>query len=302
MERSGTTPRTGPAPRRQDVSVVVCTHRSAQRLARTLPTWFDLGVGEVVVVDAHSDDGTDDVLARVGAEHPGRLTVVHAPLLGLAHARNVGTGASQGPLVLHAGPDNVMPGATLDAMLEALRGDDLVSCTTRLGEVRSYLDRAHDLAKRRLPVGPIVTAVGTPYVARRELYERFPFDVAMRHADDKDLCGRLLDAGLTIRRCPEACLEYGFTTWADLRERWTRWGSGDAQFYAKMRGGWTWRRRLRSRLRPITAEVIEPARVLGPARTLYTLPFLLSACTLRWWGWQVEARRLRRAPVAGIDR
>jgi glycosyltransferase involved in cell wall biosynthesis len=279
-----------------DISVVVCAHRSRARIERTLPTWLSAGVGEVVIVDGESDDGTLEAIASIADGATVPVVVRSAPLRGLADARNVGTAASSRPIVLHAGPDNVVPPATLTAMLSRLDHDALVSCTTRLGEVSRYLDRAHDLSKRRLPVGPIATSVGTPYLARRELFERFPFDVAMRQADDTDLCERLRSAGLTIHRCPEACLEFGFTTWADVRERWTRWGAGDAQFYAKMRGSWTPRRRLRSRLRPFTAEVVEPARVLGPLRTAYALPFLVTVATLRWWGWQVEERRLRGRP------
>lgn len=281
-----------------DVSVVVCSYRSAHQLQRSLPAWLGLEVGEVILVDAFSDDGTDELVDRLAAEHGERLRVIHAPLRGLADARNVGTAAASGRVVLHAGPDNVVPRATLEAMLARLDTFAFVSCRTRAGEMHGYIDRALDIDKRRLLPGESFTTVGTPHLALRSLYTAYPFDAALRHADDKDFCERIRAAGERIYRCEEECLEYGMTTLADVRRRWLWYGEGDAQFYAKMRDGWSVRRRLRSRMRPFTAHLVEPWRAIDPLTYLRALPFFLLVATLRWAGWMREEWRTRGGRTA----
>jgi glycosyltransferase involved in cell wall biosynthesis len=276
--------------RRWGVSVVVCSHRSRSRLERTLPAWFELDqVQEVIVVDAPSGDGTAHLVASLAQDCRAAVRLIAAPLRGLANARNLGSRAATCDLVLHAGPDNIVPEGVLEEMIEQLRTHDLVSCSTVLAEPRTYFDRAHDLSKRRLPTGRIRTVVGTPYIARHALFIEHPFNEVMKHADDTELCTRLLAHGLRIYRSPLACLEVGYTSFADLRERWGRWGASDSQFYIEMRDSWTWRRRLRSRFRGFIAEVIEPRRALSRSEYLYGLPFFLLAALFRTGGWLREA-------------
>jgi glycosyltransferase involved in cell wall biosynthesis len=280
------------------VTVVVCSHRSVRQLERSIPAWLAHGIKELIVVDAFSDDGTTELLEGLRVTHGGRLRVIEAPLLGLAHARRTGTEAASGDIVLHAGPDNVVPAPTLAAMLARLSTHDLISCRTVLGQRHGYLDWAQEVSKRRLPAGEITTTVGTPSLARAALYAAHPFDTAMRFADDKDFCERIRADGHTIWRCEETCLEYGVTTLADVRRRWLMYGAGDAQFYAKMRDGWTLRRRLRSRMRPFIAELGEPWPALDPLTYLRALPFFLLVATLRWAGWMREEWRTRAGRVA----
>ncbi len=264
------------------VSVVICTYESLLRLQVTLPTWGALqGVAEVIVVDAFSTDGTDGYIRSQEASYPVPLMLVSSPLEGLAKARNVGSRVCSGEHILHAGPDNIVPQETFFEMLQLLETNSLVSCSTRLLEHHGYLDRAHELSKRRLLTGPIFSAVGTPYVGQKSLFKEFPFNDAMKHADDAELCARLLGAGHRIYRTSNVCFETGFTSLKDLRERWSRWGASDAQFHQNMRAHWGYRRRLRSLNRAFVAEVVEPARALRPHEYMFGLPFFLTAFFFR---------------------
>lgn len=285
-------------PPARTVSVVICAHRSRHRLEKTLPPWAALSrVHEVIVVDAPSGDGTAELVRTVAEHAPIPVRLISAPLRGLANARNVGTAAATGEHVLHAGPDNILPGPVLEEMLEKLAVYDLVSCSTVLAEPRSYFDRAHDLSKRRLPVGEILTAVGTPYVAPRRLFIENPFNESMRHADDTELCARLLAKELSIYRSSLTCLEVGYTSLSDLRERWGRWGASDSQFHQQMKHAWSVRRRAKSLSRAFIAEVLEPRQVLKASEYVYGLPFFLIAALFRTQGRVgIWLRRTARGP------
>ena len=282
----------------RNVSVVICAHRSRQRLEKTLPPWAGLSrVHEVIVVDAPSGDGTSELVRTVAEHAPIPVRLISAPLRGLANARNIGTAAADGQYVLHAGPDNILPSPVLDEMLGKLAVHDLVSCSTVLAEPFSYFDRAHDLSKRRLPVGEILTTVGTPYIARRRLFLENPFNESMEHADDTELCVRLLAKGLSLYRSPLVCLEVGYTSLSDLRERWGQWGTSDSQFHQQMKHVWSGRRRAKSLFRAFIAEILEPRQVLRASEYVYALPFFLIAAFFRTRGRvRIWLRRAARGP------
>ena len=103
----------------RDVSAVVCTRNSIASLEACLTSLRKARVGEIIVVDAHSDDGTREVadrLANIVLEDPGT---------GLGNARNIGIAASSRRLVLKMGSDNVMPSGQLDILITTLESHDL---------------------------------------------------------------------------------------------------------------------------------------------------------------------------------
>lgn len=282
-------------PKIESVSVIICTYESRSRLEITLPTWDNLlMVREVVIVDANSSDSTAEFVFEVQTRSRAAVKLVNAPLQGLANARNIGSKTATSEFLLHAGPDNIMPPETLIEMLRLLQTYSLVSCSTRLIEPVRYFDRAHDLSKRRLLTGPILTAVGTPYIASRNLFADFPFNEAMKHADDTELCGRLVSRGHRIYRTQFPCHEVGFTSLKDLRERWSRWGASDSQFHNEKKANWSAARRLKSLNRAFIAEVVEPARALSLSQYLYGLPFFLTAWLFRAFG-RIRELMVRRA-------
>ena len=67
-----------------DVSAVVCTLDSISSIEACLTSLRAAGVGQLIVVDASSTDGTREVAEQLADE------VVTDPRLGLGHARNVG--------------------------------------------------------------------------------------------------------------------------------------------------------------------------------------------------------------------
>ncbi|MDD2859287.1 MAG: glycosyltransferase family 2 protein, partial [Candidatus Nanopelagicales bacterium] len=111
-----------------DVSAVVCTMNSIASIEQCLKSLRDAGVGELIVVDASSTDGTRAVADRLADR------VVVDPGTGLGNARNVGIAHTTKALILNMGSDNIMPSGQLEVMIDALQRDSLqgVSARTRI--------------------------------------------------------------------------------------------------------------------------------------------------------------------------
>lgn len=275
------------------ISLVIATYNSEQSLVRTLPANLGGPCDEIIIIDGFSTDNSKSLASDLSSEDLGRIVFHQTPRKGLANARNIGTKLSSGEFIMHAGPDNELPDHTIKAMLNALERFDLVSCGTELVEINTYWDKAHSLYKMRYASGE-QSVVGTPYMARRELFEDYPFNEAMLNSDDTELCQRLLQDGKRIYRCPETCLEFGFSTVPDFKERWMRWGRGDGLFYNKMKSQWPLWRRIKSMLRPFFAELVEPKAKLCWSQYVYCFPFLLMVFGFRYYGWIRYAIKTRR--------
>ena len=267
------------------VSLVVASYNSANLLKKSLESNIDAGFSKIIIVDGHSADGTKQFVNEVSMRHPGRIEFHLQARQGLAAARNYGTLLVDTEHVLHAGPDNIIPSATLREMQRLLlSGYDLVSCGTKLYEPEAWVERVQDVYKKRYPVG-LVGVVGTPYVARRDLLKDNPFDVSMHNSDDTDLCDRLVRAGYLIYRSELSCFEVGSSSLGTVVERWMRWGRGDALYYLARSRGWTGVRKMQSLLHPIEAEVLDVFRALKRHEFVRIFPFLLLLVFLRYAGW-----------------
>lgn len=266
------------------VDLVIASFNSEALLRDTLVKNLDAGFAHIIIVDGESTDGSCDFVNQIAGSHPGRILFVEAPKRGLANARNIGSRHTSSPYVMHAGPDNILDAHVVNSMLALLRDYSVVSCMTRREEEKGYLSRAHAIYKKRFAPGEF-SCVGTPYIAKRELYLSFPFDEAMLNSDDTVFCDDVIQSGGRIYRSNAVCLEAGFDRFQDIVERWLRWGRGDALVYEKNKKDWSFLRRVRSWLHAAEAELVAPFKYTTVSEYIMVFPFLSLCCGLRFFGW-----------------
>ena len=142
------------APVARDVAVVIPTLRRPDGLERALRSVFAqaeaLGrVAAVVVADNDPDGSAALLVERLRAEAPVPLTYAHAPLPGVATARNVGLAATDAALIAFLDDDEAASPAWLAALLraQAQTGADVVFGPIRgrvpqgTGWTTAYLER-----------------------------------------------------------------------------------------------------------------------------------------------------------------
>jgi Glycosyl transferase family 2 len=105
------------------VAVIIPTLRRPDGLRDALRSVFaqrSVGdrVAQVVVVDNDPTGSARDLVGRLQAETPWPLTYVHAPVPGVATARNAGLAATQAPLIAFLDDDEVASPGWLAALLE----------------------------------------------------------------------------------------------------------------------------------------------------------------------------------------
>ena len=273
-----------------DVSAVVCTMNSLSGIERCLRSLREAGVGEILVVAAHSVDGTREIadsLADVVLEDPGS---------GLGNARNVGIAKTTGALVLNMGSDNVMPSGQLPIMIRALEatGSQGVSARTRI-EGTDYPSRGLNAWREgRFRPGP-ASVIGTPTLFDGDLLRANPYDASRRFSDDSELCERWArEFGARFAISDAEVLEIGKTSWREVVTRCRMYGTSDEEVFRHGRAqGWDAQRQAKSLLHPVRADMVTPVIHLPVQEAVVSMPFLAAFAAMRYGFWIQAALRSR---------
>ena len=189
--------------------MVIPTRQRAAKLpglVGALEGQVGIGEFEVIIVDDASTDGTGDVLRRLAERSPLRITRLELPVnAGPATARNAGWRAARGPVVAFTDDDCLPTERWLEALLDAMRGHDMVQGCTVPDPAQSA-----DLAplSRTMEVRHENGLYETCNMAyRRDLLDRVGgFDERFRYpyGEDADLGWRARAAGARSRFTPDA--------------------------------------------------------------------------------------------------
>ena len=265
-----------------DVAAVVCTRNSVAGIRECLSSARAAGVGELIVVDAGSTDGTLEAATELADQ------VLHDPGIGLGNARNVGIAQTSAPLVLNLGSDNVLPSRQLNKMIAYLdlgRFQGVGAQTVVRG--RGYLTYGLNAWRSgKFPIGP-ASVIGTPTLFEGDLLRANLYQSSRRFSDDSELCerwAREFDARFAIS---DAYVEeVGKTSWNEVVVRCKMYGESDDEVYRDgVSRGWGLGRRMQSLGHPLTTDALRPTLNLGPSRGAKALPFLTAFVGLRYAFW-----------------
>lgn len=278
----------------RDVSAVICTMNSISGIERCLQSLRDAGVGQIIVVDAHSTDGTRliaDQLAHLVLEDPGT---------GLGNARNVGIAESTRPLVLNMGSDNVMPDGQLQRMIDVLEasGCEGVSAQTLI-EGANYPSRGLNAWRKGRFRPGAATVIGTPTLFIGDTLRSHPYDPTRVFSDDSELCERWTrDFGATFAISDAYVWEVGKTSWSEVAVRCRMYGISDEEIFRLGRAeGWSLPRQIQSLTHPLKVDFLTPMTHLPVQDAVVSAPFLAGFTALRYANWAKQALKAR-APRA----
>jgi len=275
-----------------DVSAVVCTMNSIASIEPCLQSLIDAGVGEIIVVDASSTDGTRAIADRLAT------TVLQDPGTGLGNARNIGIAKTSQPLILNMGSDNVLPPGQLEIMIAELQAGNYfgVSAQTRI-EGDNYPSKGLNAwRKGRFRPGP-AQVIGTPTLFKGDLLRAHSFDAERVFSDDSELCERWAqEFGATFAISRAEVLERGKTSWKEVKVRARMYGISDQDIYSRGIGqDWSAKRRAISMAHPLSADLLTPLAHLPPRQAVQSAPFLVVFTSMRYAYWLQKSVQRRRA-------
>ena len=264
------------------ISAVVCTKNSLASIERCLTSLKEAGVHELIVVDAHSTDGTTEIANRIADK------VLFDDGNGLGAARNIGIAETTGDYILNFGSDNVLPPGQLDIMRAELgQGNyDGVSAQTII-EGSGYLTFGLNAwRKGRFQPGP-AHVIGTPTLFRGEQLRGNPYDETRKFSDDSELCERWQRTFNSTFAISSAFVwEIGKTTFQEIAIRARMYGISDYEVFRQGKEqNWSSARQVKSLLHPLRRDFLDPVTHSDPMSALAAAPFLAAFTSLRYVSW-----------------
>ena len=274
----------------RDVSAVVCTRNSIAGIERCLASLRKAKVGELIVVDAQSMDGTREVAEQLADQ------LLVDPGTGLGQARNIGIAETSGSLILNMGSDNVMPEGQLQQMICELEQGELhgISAQTLI-EGSNYVSHGLNAWRQgRFTPGP-TSVIGTPTLLLGEVLRNNPYDPDRIFSDDSELCERWSrEFGAKFAISSAHVVEIGKATWPEILVRCRMYGTSDAEVYRHGdRSGWTLRRKVASLLHPLVSDFATPLSRHDWKSGAAVVPFLGIFTCMRYRYWFSAAMKNR---------
>lgn len=270
----------------RDVSAVICTKNSISAIEECLRSLRQAGVGQIIVVDAHSSDGTWEIASEIAD------LVLSDPGTGLGNARNIGIARSTSPYVLNMGSDNVLPEGQLEQMLTTLIEGDYqgVSAQTKIQGTGFVVGGLNAWREGRFTPGPI-QVIGTPTLFEGDLIRKYPYDPTAVFSDDSELCERWTrEFGAKFAIAPAFVYEVGKVSWDEVTIRCRMYGISDHEVYQRGKAsGWGWGRKFKSIAHPLRVDFLRPIQSLPISQAVSNTPFLATFTFLRYYSWVRES-------------
>ncbi len=266
-----------------DVTAVVCTWNAAQTIEESLISLVESKVDSIILVDADSEDDT----VRIASKYCEKI--LKDPRKGLAVARNIGIQEVKTRYVLNWGADNILPPESLQIMIQTLESGSYAgvsSMTYIKSPKKNYFSWALNVYKKARYYPGERNVIGTPTLFETALLKTYPYDPAMSHSDDGDLCDRLASIGYRFSIANSFVYEVGYNSVESLVERWKRYGKSDYEIYKKNQSKWTFNRKIKSIFYPLKNELMFPiSNTRSLASILGVVPFLLFIASIRYFFW-----------------
>lgn len=260
---------------------MVCTKNSASGIEQCLNSLIQSDIGELIVVDASSTDGTREIALKYGS------LLLDDTGVGLGNARNIGIARTEKPLILNMGSDNIVPHGELQKMINYLEQGSFqgVSAQTSVEGVGFIARGLNAWRQGRFSEGQR-SVIGTPTLFIGELLRMNPYDPLTKFSDDSELCERWakeFDAQFAISDA--IFLEVGKTTWCEVKIRANMYGISDHEIYTRNSPQRNLKENLISISHPVRVDLIEPSFRLPTRRLPSALPFFAIFTIYRYMGW-----------------
>ncbi len=274
----------------EDVSVVVCTKNSISGIGASLASLRESQVGELIVVDANSTDGTKNVALKYAD------TVLEDPGTGLGNARNIGIAQTTKPLILNWGSDNVLPPGELQKMIDYLVAGSFqgVSAQTRIPG-SDYLSKSLNTWRAGRFFEGERAIIGTPTLFLGDLLRANLYDRTRVFSDDSELCERWSEEfGARFAISDAEVTEVGKTSWHEIKIRARMYGISDREVFQQgTNQGWGIARKTKSILHPLTSDFLTPILHMTFKEGVPAIPFLAAFTAVRYSAWVLAAFKKR---------
>lgn len=240
---------------------------------------------EIIIVDAHSTDNTVKIAERHGCK------ICYDEGFGLGNARNIGLKNATGEYVLYIGPDNILkPTPNITTLIKTMDRNKWagVGLKSRVLYPSNYFDKGMDHRWQYKLTAGEKNAIGTPFMFKRSLLNKYKFNETLKASDDTELCERIRKSGKKVGYSNIECWECSDNSYESIKKRFMIYGRSDGEFYLKHYRKWNTKRRIKSLLHPLSE-----FSIIKKINDIIYVPFVLLIVLFRYIGYVNKLRNFK---------
>lgn len=191
-------------PREDLISVVMPAFNAAPYIGAAIKSILDQSYRniELIIINDGSSDSTNEVIQEYVVRDQ-RITYVSRENRGVAHTRNEAVALARGDWIALMDADDISHPERLREQWQYIHSNHLDACSTWIElfgfggrRVKSYSILRNEISLEALFGCPIAHAT---LLARRDIFERFPYITAWENAEDYEFLERAISGNINIQ-------------------------------------------------------------------------------------------------------
>lgn len=211
----------------KDISVVICNKNSIDFLKKTIPIYKKIDLGELVVIDGKSKDGSIDYLKNK------EIKTISDNGRGLTYSRKIGVINSTKKFVFIAGPDDLCDKKFFKKLCNIFKKNNYQAANVLLQIKKpiTYWDHGLNFYFNYIRKPGPSKVIGTPTIFNKNIFRKIRYNKNTFGCDDTDISEQLINNNFKIGTFNFACNQVNRNNFKNISDKFKLYGVSDYNYY-----------------------------------------------------------------------
>lgn len=211
----------------KDISAVICNKNSIEFLKKTIPIYKKVNLGELIVVDGKSKDGSIDYLKN------NKIKTISDNGKGLSYSRKIGVLNSTKKFVFIAGPDDLCDKKFFKKLCSNFEKNNYEAATVllQINKPITYWDRGLNFYFNYIRKPGPSKVIGTPTIFNKNIFRKISYNKNTYGCDDTDISEQLISNNFKIGTFNIVCNQVNLNNLKNIYDKFKLYGVSDYNYY-----------------------------------------------------------------------
>lgn len=211
----------------KDISVVICNKNSIQFLKKTIPIYKKIKLGELMVIDGKSKDGSINYLKSE------KVKIISDYGKGLSYSRKIGIKNSTKKFIFIAGPDDLCDEKFFKKLCNKFKKNNFeaANCLLKIKKPITYWDMGLNFYFAYIRKPGVSKVIGTPTIFNKNIFKKIKYNNKTFGCDDTDISEQLINNNFKIGTFNIVCDQGNQNILKNISDKFKLYGISDINYY-----------------------------------------------------------------------
>lgn len=211
----------------KDISVVICNKNSIKFLKKTIPIYKKIKLGQLIVIDGKSKDGSIEYLKKE------KIDVISDYGKGLSYSRKIGIKNSTKKFILITGPDDFCDKEFFKKLCGKFKKSNFEAANflLKIKKPITYWDYGLNFYFNYIRKPGINKVIGTPTIFDKNIFKKIKYHINTCGCDDTDISEQLINNHYKIGTLNIKCNQGNRNNFKNIFDKFNLYGISDFNYY-----------------------------------------------------------------------